>query len=90
MKVKTLVKLAIEKARQLYGKAINAPELYLKRIRHGKDVTIYGRLRVYGGRGRISIGDHVILRSETATNPLGGGEKHYSSRWPSRLDLDRE
>lgn len=33
---------------------------------------IYGKIKIYGGKHSVTIGENVTLRSGTATNPLGG------------------
>lgn len=45
-----------------------------EKVDFGKNLKIYGKLFIKG-KGRLSIGDNVILRSGVLTNPLGGMEK---------------
>lgn len=45
--------------------------LKYEKISYGEKLKIYGKLYVKG-KGEITIGDNVILRSGLLTNPLGG------------------
>lgn len=54
---------------------VNRFKLKLKKIKYGKNLKIYGIVHIYGIKKRISIGENVILRSGTSTNPLGGSDK---------------
>lgn len=51
---------------------INFINLKKQKVSYGKNLNIYGLLKLYGPKNRISFGDNVTLRSEIKTNPLGG------------------
>ena len=62
----------IDKLKRVYGKIVNFPICIYKRIKFGKNVVVYGTLRIYGKKDRIIFGDNCIIRSGISTNPLGG------------------
>lgn len=62
-----------EKSSILWGKIINLPRFVQKQVIFGRNRKIYGRVLVYGKKGRISFGDNCTLRSCISSNPLGGG-----------------
>lgn len=51
---------------------VNNILLSVKKIEVGNNVKIFGILKIYGGSGRIVIGNDVTLRADNFTNQLGG------------------
>lgn len=62
------------KIRSAVDGVVNTTILKLKGAKIGSNTVFHGRIRVYGN-GSISMGDNVILRSGSATNPLGGSNQ---------------
>lgn len=52
----------------------NAITLRYRKVEHGKDFRIRGKLAVYG-QGDIRIGDSVRINSKESANPIGGMTK---------------
>lgn len=63
------------KLQLLSGKLINAPLIAWKRVGFGDSSELYGYINIYGPKERISFGNHCIIRSGYATNPLGGSNR---------------
>lgn len=60
------------KATIIKGNMANALTLYVKRIKHGKNLKIAGRLVFQGNGGNVDIGDNVLINSGWRINPTGG------------------
>ena len=58
----------------LINDCYNGCMLRYKKAQYPADLTIYGRLRIYGG-GVIRIGKGVVINSGESTNPIGGADK---------------
>lgn len=56
---------------RLPDKMANAFILKYRHIVHGENLTINGKLKVYG-HGEISLGNHVTINSSASSNPIGG------------------
>lgn len=56
---------------RLPDKIANAFTLKYRHITSGKNLTINGKLKVYG-HGEITLGDHVTINSSASSNPIGG------------------
>ena len=57
----------------VYSKIVNNLLFKYKKAEIGKNLQVYGRIKIIGGRNKLHIGQNVILRSGIMTNPLGGG-----------------
>ena len=55
-----------------FDKTYNFSLLKWKKCKIGKNVRVNGRLKVYGNKGGLSIGDGVIINSNIDYNPIGG------------------
>ena len=44
-----------------------------KRVSTGDNLTLYGRVHIHGGKGRITIGDNCTIASAEDVNPTAGG-----------------
>lgn len=58
--------------RLYYGVVTNIVRFKRKKVVVGDKNRIYGKIWLYGPKGRISFGNSCILRSGMSTNPLGG------------------
>lgn len=61
--------------RKSLGKLVNMGRFKRKRVVVGSESFIYGKIWLYGPKGRISFGNNCILRSGIATNLLGGSTR---------------
>lgn len=52
-----------------------------KRVIHGKNLRLNGRVHIHGSKGRIIIGDDCIITSDTDVNPTAGGAYSHLSVW---------
>lgn len=66
---------------KLPDRCVNAWVIRYRNIRHGKNLTINGRLKVYG-HGSIVIGENVTINSSASSNPIGGDERTIFSLVP--------
>ena len=56
--------------------------LVRKRVRHGRDLQLNGRVHLHGRKGGIVIGDHCKITSDGDYNPTAGGPYTHLSVGP--------
>lgn len=53
--------------------------LHIKHVKYGKKLKVYGKLMIYGEKGKIEIGNFVTINSSVKYVPNGSGL--YTSLW---------
>lgn len=72
-----MIELLVDKFKRKIGNIVNYPRFSWKKVTFGYNKIIYGQVRVYGPKNRVSFGDNCTLRSSISSNPLGGGITYY-------------
>ena len=67
-----MIELLVDKFKRKIGNIVNYPRFSWKKVTFGYNKIIYGQVRVYGPKNRVSFGDNCTLRSSISSNPLGG------------------
>ena len=73
--MKKIISILIEKTQLIIGYCVNIIAFKHKKANIGQNNKFYGKIKVYGGKNRITIGNNCIIRSGLSTNPLGGSTK---------------
>lgn len=68
------IKRIIIKIKYMPAYLYNLAIMKLRKISYGKDLVIYGAV-FFRGKGKIEIGNHVMITSCRETNPIGGDVK---------------